>query len=86
MKKINEKLKDITEIQLVKAAQEFGTNTDAALNYLAYDDPDGDDNIGEPNFLTELGHSNKVHSIDKKVEIDKDDKDNKDKAEKKEDK
>merc|ERR1712154_67350 len=59
-------LKNVTQQQLIKAAEEFGTNVDGAVNYLAYDDPDKGDDIGEPNFLTSLSHSNKVGSVDKK--------------------
>ena len=38
------------------------------VNYLAIDDPDGNDDqpLAEPNFLTEISHSDKVGSVDKK--------------------
>lgn len=64
-------IKNVTNEQLIKAAQEFGVDTEAAVNYLSFDDPDSGDNIAEPNFLTSLSHSEKVGSINKK-EIPKD--------------
>ena len=57
-------IKNVTKEQLIKAAQEFGANVDGAASYLTVDDPDKDD-IGEPNFLTSISHSNKLGSIDK---------------------
>eukprot|EP01084_Bolivina_argentea_P148996 260364_1 len=59
-------LKNVTLEQLIKAAQEFGVDVDAAASYLAADDPDNGGDIGEPNFLTSIAHSGKVDSVDKK--------------------
>ena len=62
----DEKLKSLTQDQLVKAAEQYGVDVDGAYKYLAETDPDGGDDVAEPNFLTELGKGNKVVSADKK--------------------
>jgi len=60
-------LKDVTQEQLVKAAQEFGVDTDGAINYLTKHDPDAGDQVAEPDFLTEVTQGQKVESNDKRA-------------------
>lgn len=59
-------LDNVTQEQLMKAAQEFGTNIEGAVNYLKFDDPDTGEEIGQPDFLTEISHQPKLNSVDKK--------------------
>ena len=59
-------MKGVTQEQLVKAAQEFGVDLDAAVNYLTEHDPDAGDQVAEPDFLTEVTQGQKVESNDKR--------------------
>lgn len=63
---MEKELKGVTQDQMVKAAQEFGVDLDAAINYLTVHDPDADGQAAEPDFLTEVTQGLKVDSSDQR--------------------
>ena len=63
-KKTNDKLKDLTEKQLIKAAETYGDNFEEAMRMCIEYDPDSEDKIAEPFFMNEIRKSEKVDNKD----------------------
>lgn len=63
-KKTNDKLKDLSEKQLIKAAETYGDNFDEAMRMCIEYDPDSEDKIAEPFFMNEIRKSEKVDKKD----------------------